>query len=579
MKRVRAALRLKTIRSRIVSMELIIIIPALILLGVLLYQQMGNLLIKTNSESYDRILESTGRILDNNLEYYRDISRNILSDDTLQEILESHKADEPEDGIMDIVSLIKLKNAMTQYMSGFSGLRSIHIFDNAGKRFSMENGSMTDSFPKDTSFPDMRKSLWYQQAVANQGYETFVGYNVITSKEDAFSCARILKNLKTQETIGFLILTFDKNTFKNVLPSNDDQGKYLLIDTESEKNHIVAYSDGTDAEAQESLDIVNEQSEEYYTCSWEDSETGWKLLYIIRRKDIVKEAFGIKTIINNGLLTTIIILAVATFIVCSRLTKPLYELRQNIIKVGEGARSLDGEFGDDEIGKIGQEFNRMVNEKLALSEKITQVELKNKQAELELLQSNINPHFLYNTLDSLYWMAIIHEADDIAELTKAMSDIFKIALSKGDKFIPVSQELDFVKSYLHIQNIRFNGKIKYYIQTDEELRNYRIIKLLLQPFVENAVYHGIEPKIGEGTIGISVYQQEGRVYFEITDDGVGMETMDDLKKGYAVKNSIERIHLIYGEDAEVIFYSKRNEGTKVQISFVKEIKDVQSSID
>lgn len=438
---------------------------------------------------------------------------------------------------------------------------------------------MTDSFPKDTSFPDMRKSLWYQQAVANQGYETFVGYNVITSKEDAFSCARILKNLKTQETIGFLILTFDKNTFKNVLPSNDDQGKYLLIDTESEKNHIVAYSDGTDAEAQESLDIVNEQSEEYYTCSWEDSETGWKLLYIIRRKDIVKEASGIKTIINNGLLTTIIILAVATFIVCSRLTKPLYELRQNIIKVGEGARSLDGEFGDDEIGKIGQEFNRMVNEKLALSEKITQVELKNKQAELELLQSNINPHFLYNTLDSLYWMAIIHEADDIAELTKAMSDIFKIALSKGDKFIPVSQELDFVKSYLHIQNIRFNGKIKYYIQTDEELRNYRIIKLLLQPFVENAVYHGIEPKIGEGTIGISVYQQEGRVYFEITDDGVGMETMDDLKKGYAVKNSIERIHLIYGEDAEVIFYSKRNEGTKVQISFVKEIKDVQSSID
>ena len=99
MKRVRAALRLKTIRSRIVSMELIIIIPALILLGVLLYQQMGNLLIKTNSESYDRILESTGRILDNNLEYYRDISRNILSDDTLQEILESHKADEPEDEI------------------------------------------------------------------------------------------------------------------------------------------------------------------------------------------------------------------------------------------------------------------------------------------------------------------------------------------------------------------------------------------------------------------------------------------------------------------------------------------------
>lgn len=579
MKNIREIFKLKTIRSRIISMQLFIIIPALILLGVTLYRQMGNLLIETNSESYSKVLESTGRILDNNLEYYRDISRNILSDDVLQSILESHKVDEPEDGTMDIVSLIKLKNAMTQYMSGFSGLRSIHIFDNAEKRFSMENGSMTDSFPKDTSFPDMRKSVWYQQAVSNQGYETFVGYNVITGKEDAFSCARILKNLKTQETIGFLILTFDKSAFKNVLPSNDDRGKYLLIDTESGKNHIVAYSDGTDTEARESLDIIDSQSDDYYTCSWADSETGWKLLYTIRRQDIVKEATGIKMLINNGLLITIIVLAVATFIVCSRMTKPLYELRQNIIKVGEGARFLEGEFGDDEIGKIGQEFNRMVNEKLVLSEKITQIELKNKQAELELLQSNINPHFLYNTLDSLYWMAIIHEADDIAELTKAMSDIFKIALSKGDKFIPVSQELDFVKSYLYIQNIRFNGKIKYYIQSDEELRNHRIIKLLLQPFVENAVYHGIEPKIGEGTIGIKVYQKDGRVCFEITDDGVGMETTEELKKGYAVKNSIERIHLIYGEDAEVRFYSKKNEGTKVQISFAKEIRDVQSSID
>lgn len=261
------------------------------------------------------------------------------------------------------------------------------------------------------------------------------------------------------------------------------------------------------------------------------------------------------------------------------MTKPLNKLRENIIKVGEGERFLESDFADDEIGMIGQEFNKMVNEKLALSDKVTQIELKNKQAELELLQSNINPHFLYNTLDSLYWMAIIHEADDIAELTKAMSDIFKIALSKGDKFIPVSKELDFVKSYLYIQNIRFDGKIKYYIQADEELMNYPVIKLLLQPFVENAVYHGIEPKIGDGTIGIKVYQKDDRICFEISDDGVGMESEDALQKGYAVRNSIERIRLIYGENAEVKFYSRLNEGTKVQISFTKEKDNVQNSID
>ena len=580
MKRIEHFFKLKTIRSRIITMQLVIIIPALILLGVVLYQQMGNLLIKTNSESYDKVLESTGRILDNNLEYYRDIARNILSDDVLQDVLKSHKSDNSDAEMMDSVSQINLKDAMTQYMFGFSGLRAIHIFDNAGRRFTMEYGNVSNSSFKDFKISDMEKTVWYQQMLEGQGYETFIGFDVIKEKEDAFSCVKVLKSLDTQEKIGILVLTFDKSVFKNALPSNEeDSGKYLLVDTKEGKSHIVAFSSGTEEEAQKSLDIINAQDEDYYTSAYKDSETGWKLLYTIRQQDIVKEAAGIKAIINNGLLITILALAAATFIVCSKMTKPLNRLRENIIKVGEGERFLESDFGNDEIGLIGQEFNKMVNEKLALAEQVTQTELKNKQAELELLQSNINPHFLYNTLDSLYWMAIIHEADDIAELTKAMSDIFKIALSKGDKFIPVAQELDFVESYLYIQNIRFDGKIHYYIQADEELKNYRIIKLLLQPFVENAVYHGIEPKIGEGTIDIKVYQQDKKIYFEIMDDGVGMETEEALQQGYAVRNSIERIRLIYGDKAEVRFYSKINEGTKVQISFVKETEDAQGSID
>lgn len=577
--------KLKTIRSRIIAMQLVIIIPALILLGVVLYQQMGKLLVETSSESYDKILESTGRILDNNLEYYRDIARNILSDTVLQEVLEQSAEEAPsekteESEMMDSISMIRLKDAMTPYMFNFSGLRTIHIFDNAGRRFSMKYGSIDNVSARGLKFSDMEKTAWYQKTTADQGYETFTGFDVITEKEDVFSCTKVLKSLETQKKIGILVVTFDKESFQNVLPSNDeDQGKYMLVDTKNGDSHIIACSSGTEEEAQKSLELIQTQSDDYYTSSYEDSETGWQLLYTIRRQDIVKEASGIRAIINNGLLTTILVLAAATFFVCSKMTKPLNKLRENIIKVGEGERFLESDFADDEIGMIGQEFNKMVNEKLALSDKVTQIELKNKQAELELLQSNINPHFLYNTLDSLYWMAIIHEADDIAELTKAMSDIFKIALSKGDKFIPVSKELDFVKSYLYIQNIRFDGKIKYYIQADEELMNYPVIKLLLQSFVENAVYHGIEPKIGDGTIGIKVYQKDDRICFEISDDGVGMESEDALQKGYAVRNSIERIRLIYGENAEVKFYSRLNEGTKVQISFTKEKDNVQNSID
>ena len=240
---------------------------------------------------------------------------------------------------------------------------------------------------------------------------------------------------------------------------------------------------------------------------------------------------------------------------------------------GRGERCLETDFPDDEIGAIGQEFSRMVNEKLTLADQVTRVELKNKEAELELLQSNINPHFLYNTLDSLYWMAILHEAEDVAELTKALSDVFKIALSKGEKFIPIQKELDFVRSYLYIQNIRFEGKIHVDIQADESLMGYKVIKLLLQPFVENAVYHGLEPKLGSGSVVIKVYREQDFLCFEVADDGVGMDVDVSLSKGYALRNSLERIRLVYGDDAKVEFKSSPGQGVQVKISLRAGVKE------
>ena len=164
-------------------------------------------------------------------------------------------------------------------------------------------------------------------------------------------------------------------------------------------------------------------------------------------------------------------------------------------------------------------------------------------------------------------------------MTKALSDVFKIALSKGEKYISVEEELQFVKSYLLIQNRRFEGKIHVEIDVDEALLNEKVIKLLLQPFVENAVYHGIEPKIGEGTIWIRIYKQGKFMFFEVEDDGVGMNVEKDIMKGYAVRNSVERIKLVYGAEAGIDFYSNKDKGVRVVIRFPMEGENAESSFD
>ena len=153
-----------------------------------------------------------------------------------------------------------------------------------------------------------------------------------------------------------------------------------------------------------------------------------------------------------------------------QITRPLEQLKKDIQRVGEGKRNFRNTFGDDEVGVIGREFQNMVTQQLQLKEQVAKEELLRKDSELQLLQSQINPHFLYNTLDTLYWMALGEDAEQSAELTQALSEIFKISLSEGEEFIAVRDEIKFIEDYLYIQNVRFEDKFLVQIQVDEEIR-------------------------------------------------------------------------------------------------------------
>lgn len=580
MKKLLKVINLKTIRNQLIAMQILVVIPCLFLLGAVLNNMVSRLLVESNMASYTKILESSSMVLDDQLDYCRDITRSILADSVLQRELVKSNMSEGAGGYMNGNTFQNIDSAMEKYITGFSGAKSIYIYDLSGKLFYIDMTAGSSQVMKALDYSEIQSSEWFKKASESGGYEQFVSFNVITGDSEEISCVKLLKSLETQTDIGMMIVNFNKEFFDRIFPDYESENSiYAVCDERDGGQEFVVLEAPQDITQTQVEEIIGEDNSDYYYTEYENSETGWTLIHIIHQDDILGDALVIRTIVTAGIVLTLVLLLGLTSVICSRITRPLSQLRDNIVRVGEGERYLDDSYPKNEVGELGYEFNRMVNEKLALSDRVARSELKTKEAELELLQSNINPHFLYNTLDSLYWMAVLEDADDIADMTKALSDVFKIALSKGEKYISVEEELQFVKSYLLIQNRRFEGKIHVEIDVDEALLNEKVIKLLLQPFVENAVYHGIEPKIGEGTIWIRIYKQGKFMFFEVEDDGVGMNVEKDIMKGYAVRNSVERIKLVYGAEAGIDFYSKKDKGVRVVIRFPMEGENAESSFD
>ena len=204
-----------------------------------------------------------------------------------------------------------------------------------------------------------------------------------------------------------------------------------------------------------------------------------------------------------------------------------------------------------------------------------------KKAELKALQSQINPHFLYNTLDTIMWLVAVNENEKAIEMIESLSVFFKTGLSKGMDWIPVEREIEHVKSYLYIQQSRYNDILQYVIDISPDIMQYEILKMTLQPIVENAIYHGIKNKVNGGVITIQGKIEEKFLVFLISDTGVGMEekevtrlnhmmkenkvSYEDCENGFGLYNVNRRIKLYCGEESGITVESQVEEGTKVYI--------------
>lgn len=310
--------------------------------------------------------------------------------------------------------------------------------------------------------------------------------------------------------------------------------------------------------------------------------TGWPIAISIENAEVSQPVIQLA---NNtviiGLIIAISMLIILTILI-DKLIKPLLEMAEITKKVAAGNLSIrvDSSY-KDEIGELARGFNNMLNKINNLITKVYEEEDKKREAELKALQAQINPHFLYNTLNTIKWMAVIQKADNISRMIVALIKLLEFSGKRIGKFISIEQELEHAKNYIFLQKIRYNDKFIVEYEIDDRLLKYKTIKFVLQPIIENAIFHGIEPKNGTGTIKVILSQVKEQLRFEIIDDGVGMDLDIDKNRrftGLGIENVNERLIRNFGQRSKLNISSNVNKGTKVEF-YLPMINDDEGVMD
>ena len=307
--------------------------------------------------------------------------------------------------------------------------------------------------------------------------------------------------------------------------------------------------------------------------------TGWKLLSVTPEKGLPLNNLKIQLFGVFVIGAFLLVLILTNNFISFRITTPIQKLEKSVNAIEAG--DLDTEVyqgGSYEIRHLGRSIGEMAKRIKTLMEDIVAEHESKRKSEFDILQSQINPHFLYNTLDIIVWMIENEQKQDAVRIVTALARFFRISLSKGKSIITVRDELEHVRNYLMIQQTRFKNKFVYTIDAEDDVMELVSLKLMLQPLVENAIYHGMEFMDGDGEICVKVYREDAELWFRISDNGLGMteeqtrSLLDEQNhisskrgSGIGVKNVNERIRLYFGESYGLAIWSEPDEGTVITI--------------
>lgn len=563
---IQKAWRQLSIQNQIfLSMFLITLLGVGVLMNIV-YKASVDAIEQNYRASYQSTLKNSSRVLDMNLKNIVDVGRSFLNDKSFQQILENgNKYGGSKFSSGDRTKLRKVANEMASQQVWVNYIVFTDLYGHVYQLNNINQG--TYDFYMYYADKDILKEDWVKAANEAKGREVFFKDSILAVGSKAGFCyAKYMINPSDGEGMGYMVVGLSQKLLgKSFVMGNEgfNSSNFMVLDEDGELIYFV----GNEERETAIMEAFSnpEKNSLYLFSSVTNYTTEWSIVNVVEKNELSEESKGIRLISFWVAGCVLVVGFIMARIISRTISQPLKQLENTIAQVGEGERHITEEFDYSEVGRIGQKFKEMVNTNLELSEHLMAVKLNEREAELLLLQSQINPHFLYNTLDSLYFVAIMHGDDQMAEMVEALSDNFKLALNNGNKYIKVADSVKWMQGYMKLQNMRYNNRFELFVDISREILQRETITFIFQPFIENAMYHGLEPKIGKGKISLRGWQEQNNMIFTIEDDGVGIDDMSRLENGYGVRNVIERIKLNYGEKYGVIFESSPGKGTKVTI--------------
>lgn len=543
-----------------------------------------------NTVTYNRQL--TGQVnadIDSYISYMENISSMLAENLDVKKYLfgEGEEADEAG---------VQLLSQFSTVLSSREDIYNLGILQKNGKALLNEGKSRLNTYV------DMENQEWYRRAVENKDSfylsSAHVQHMIQGERPWVITLSRYIPDPMNNEG-GVLFVDLNYSAIRKLCDDSSvgkkgyifilDEGGNIVYHPQQQQLYNELQTEYIDEVMNCQSDVLNMgegDSTRLYTISRSD-KTGWTVVSCSYTAELLKKSEEAQKIY---MVMAVVLVAIALLIssfMAKSITQPILKLQSSMALIQEGdfrAGNVEVE-SRNEIGSLTETFNVMTLRIQELMEQNINEQKAKRKSEMKALQSQINPHFLYNTLDSIIWMAESGKNEEVVLMTASLARLLRQNISNEEEEISIFEEVEYCRNYLTIQKMRYKDKLEFRIDVAPEITSCQIIKLVLQPLIENAIYHGLKYKESKGLLELIGYAAGEDIIFEIRDNGVGMDedtlnhiferhTVNYRSNGVGVYNVERRIKLTYGQEYGITYKSRPGEGTVARVCIPKERRDL-----
>ncbi len=574
--------KFSSIQSVIFATVAVLILSAVVIVTGVSMKFTNTSIFENSSEYTHTIIQQMNQNIDSYIDYMENIAYLISSNEDVQDYLFDEKIDNE--------GRYRILNQLQTILDSRSDIRNVGIISKNG-RMLINDGSK--SVNQDL---DLNTQEWYATALEKPNGPILTSSHVqhiisgerpwvITlsrgirdrsgsgEKEGVFFIDlnySAISELCDQSTVGTKGYAFILDAKGNIVYHPQQQQLYNELQTEN-----ISLIMDTD---EDTVLTGTGNDGKLYSIS-RSEKTGWTVVDCTNVKELLSKSRQAQSVyVLTAIILVIVALLFSRFMARS-ITLPIQKLRDSMKKVQEGDFSVSDVVVDskNEIGSLTKSFDVMTHRIHELMEQNVHEQEEKRKSELKALQSQINPHFLYNTLDSIIWMAEGKKNEEVVLMTASLARLLRQSISNEDEVVPIANEVEYARGYLTIQKMRYKDKLEFQIEVDSSILYIPLIKLVLQPIIENAIYHGLKYKESKGLLIIKGFMKDGNAVLQVIDDGVGMdeETLAHIydkhkvnyhSNGVGVYNVQKRLKLYYGEDYGITYTSELGKGTTATIT-------------